>query len=185
VEHKVHRPKYPGIPNLHTNPRTLQTGDRGNKSATLVTHVKVTYFTRLNYALRHEVWGEGGGGKCPRTLHLTLDKRPQPFYPRIKWPRYPTWTRRGEHRNSEIIKSLKTESFEPHHSRWGWEESVVSQSLFISLGVSIHTLRCTNSDVFDYGVLFQTPMATSRNIRYTCTVITFLKSEIFCIPKHT
>jgi len=73
---------------------------------------------------------------------------PRPFYPRLKWPRYPTWTRRGEHRNSEIRKSLKTESFKAHHSRCGWEASVVSQSLFISLCVNIHTLRCTNSNIF-------------------------------------
>jgi hypothetical protein len=130
----------------------LQAGDRGNKSATLVTQVKVIYFTHLNYALRHEeVWE--GGDKGPLTLHLTLDKNwmiifgPQPFCPRIKWPRYPTWTRRGEHRISETTKSLKTDSFETQHSRCGWEASVVSQSLFISLCVNIHTLRCTYSNM--------------------------------------
>jgi hypothetical protein len=77
---------------------------------------------------------------------------------------YPTCTRLGEHinyehtspqslnRNSEIRKSLKTESFEPHHSRYGWEASVISQTLFNSLGVIIRTLHCTNSSMFDYGV---------------------------------
>lgn len=47
-------------------------------------------------------------------------------------------------RNHKISES---DSFEPHHSRCGWEASVVSQSLFISLCVNIHTLRCTYSNV--------------------------------------
>jgi hypothetical protein len=49
--------------------------------------------------------------------------------------------------------------------------------------VNIHTLRCRNRNVFDYGVLPQTPLGMSHNRRYMHS-ITFLQSEKFRIPKH-
>jgi hypothetical protein len=180
------------IPNLHKNPHVAS--GRWREQISHPCHTGKGYIFHA-LKLRVTPWRNMGGRgveiKGPRTLHLTLDKNwmiifgPQTFYPRIKWPQHPTWMGRGEHRISEIIKSLITDSFEPHHSRCGWEASVVSRSLFISLCVTIHTLRWTNSNVFDYGVLFQTPVTTLRYIWNTCTVITFLKSEKFCIPKHT